>query len=62
LTEKSQKMLQAVRLMENSCLGKGDKCSYRELVENNIGLVGHVVNSFAPRNKQEDEEFYGQGC
>ena len=48
--------------MENSCLSKGDTSGYRDLVENNIGLVGHVVNSFAPRNKQEDEEFYGQGC
>jgi RNA polymerase sporulation-specific sigma factor len=48
--------------MENSCLSKGDRSCYRDLVENNIGLVGHVVNSFAPRNKQEDEEFYGQGC
>jgi RNA polymerase sporulation-specific sigma factor len=47
--------------MENNCPSKGD-VSYRELVENNIGLVGHVVNSFAPRNKLEDEEFYGQGC
>ena len=48
--------------MENSCLSKGDSSGYRDLVENNIGLVGHVVNSFAPRNKQEDEEYYGQGC
>lgn len=49
--------------MENSCPRKADmSCCYRELVENNIGLVGHVVNSFSPRNKLEDEEFYGQGC
>lgn len=48
--------------MENCCLSKGDMSCYRDLVENNIGLVGHVVNSFAPRNKQEDEDYYGQGC
>ena len=48
--------------MENSCPIKRDVSYYRELVENNIGLVGHVVNSFSPRNKQEDEEFYSQGC
>jgi len=48
--------------MGNSCPGKKEMSCYRELVENNIGLVGHVVNSFAPRNKQEDEEFYSQGC
>jgi len=48
--------------MGNSCPGKEEMSCYRELVENNIGLVGHVVNSFAPRNKQEDEEFYSQGC
>jgi len=49
--------------MGNTCCpNKEDTSCYRELVENNIGLVGHVVNSFAPRNKQEDEEFYSQGC
>lgn len=49
--------------MGNTCCpSKEDTSCYRELVENNIGLVGHVVNSFAPRNKQEDEEFYSQGC
>lgn len=48
--------------MKNSCLSKGDVSCYRDLVEDNIGLVGHVVNSFSPRNKQEDEEFYSQGC
>ncbi|MGI6555191.1 MAG: sigma-70 family RNA polymerase sigma factor [Bacillota bacterium] len=48
--------------MENRCPSKENTSCYRELVENNIGLVGHVVYSFAPRNKQEDEEFYSQGC
>ncbi len=49
--------------MENSCPSKVEvSCCYRELIENNIGLVGHVVNSFSPRNKLEDEDFYGQGC
>lgn len=48
--------------MENSCPSKRVASDYRELVEKNIGLVGHVVNSFSPRNKQEDEEFYSQGC
>ncbi|NLO88745.1 MAG: sigma-70 family RNA polymerase sigma factor [Clostridia bacterium] len=49
--------------MGNTCCpSKDDTSCYRELVENNIGLVGYVVNSFSPRNKQEDEEFYSQGC
>lgn len=48
--------------MQEGCPAKRGVSGYRELVENNIGLVGHVVNSFSPRNKQEDEEFYSQGC
>ena len=43
--------------MENRCPSKENTSCYRELVENNIGLVGHVVYSFAPRNKQRMRSF-----